>query len=165
MVKPDVSFLLGQASTPLPAPPHPVLTSAPAHPSPKGGHGRLWPRAGVSPEGVPLPQDLKQMFIKFLQVPGLLLGAGDPSANVNTGSGIGDWCPPPPPFPPCPPHPLPLLPHPPSSHPPPSSFEPPSCPSFSTPTHSVYFSKARRLRQCFWAASVSLCDLNRSPPL
>ena len=97
MVQPDVSFLLGQASTPLPAPPHPVLTSAPANPSPKGGHGRLWPRAGVSPEGVPLPQDLKQMFIKFLQVPGLLLGAGDPSANVNTGSGIGDWCTPPPP--------------------------------------------------------------------
>ena len=96
MVQPDVSFLLGQASTPLPAPPHPVLTSAPANPSPKGGHGRLWPRAGVSPEGVPLPQDLKQMFIKFLQVPGLLLGAGDPSANVNTGSGIGDWCTPPP---------------------------------------------------------------------
>ena len=144
MVQPDVSFLLGQASTPLPAPPHPVLTSAPANPSPKGGHGRLWPRAGVSPEGVPLPQDLKQMFIKFLQVPGLLLGAGDPSANVNTGSGIGDWC---------------------TTPPAPSSFEPPSCPSFSTPTHSVYFSKARRLRQCFWAASISLCDLNRSPPL
>ena len=122
------NLTLSQTGALLPALPHSGTNTSPSSPrAPRLARGRLCSRAEGSPDGFSLPQGLKQIFINTSRVPGLLLGAGDTSVNMNIALGRGERS---------------LLPHPHSPPLFPASVLPipasllPQPPSFETSPHS-----------------------------